>query len=1395
MAFDQNTRNRLARFVTDARTLLTEEFTRQLQRTYGIDPVSGEVTAVDRLAGISDAERQTAELLRETAEHYLPGFARLAAKSRRDTIERIVREQAFTVLNRLCALRMAEARGLLIESVAAGYQSRGFQLYARLAGAALGETGDAYRTYLFSLFDEFAVDLPVLFDRFAPEGRLFPGETALLALLDLVNHPEIEPLWAEDETIGWIYQYFNSKEERKAMRDASAAPRNSRELAVRNQFFTPRYVVEFLTDNTLGRIWYEMTKGETSLKESCRYLVRRPNEIFLAPGESVPPLPGVGEGAGGEGENLSQEELLHQPVYIPHRPLKDPRAITMLDPACGSMHFGLYAFDLFERIYDEAWELEGERGPKTLERAPMDAPLHEAYPNKDSFLRDVPRLIVERNIHGVDIDPRAVQIGGLSLWLRAQKSWREQSLKPQERPQIKRSNVVCAEPMPGDRDLLEEFIARHLSGNAEDKVVAWMLGRVFDAMTLAGEAGSLLKIEEEIAAIVGEAKKQWRQGPKLAQSTFFAEEAERITQRALDLDTSAITDATFWARAEERIDAALKDYAAFAEGDGAYRRRLFAGDAARAFAFIDLCRKRYDVVLMNPPFGAASAGWKSTFERAYPRSKNDLYAAFVERGVEVQQAGGMLGAITSRTGFFLTTFHRWRKEILLGIAPPTVFADLGYGVLDTAMVETAAYCLGKDVENEAVFIRLLNNNEKSPFLEKAISDINMGVAHTNTYITDISSFRQIPGVTFTYWVSERLRKLFIQLPSFSGNNRDCRIGLSTSDNFRFLRTWCEVPPGSVIFPQETTSQTTFRLQTFKGKQWAPFAKGGKSSLFYNDINLVVNWKQDGSEMKAWADPLYGNSGWSRIIQSVEYYFRPGITWPRRTNKLGFRILPYGTVFSDKGPVVVVDKDDADSLLALSAVLNSKIFYTFVKMLVARVSLAQSFEGGLIGSIPFPDMPDNNADILQRLARTSVDLKRNLDQTNEISHIFHMPALLYNSRETLSTQAATWALKIIDKDAEIAANQLKIDNISLQLYGIGSEEQYTNEENMGTQDSAVDIEADDEGDVEASADTQNLVSILVSYIAGCSWGRWDIRYATGERPAPDLPDPFAPLPVCPPGMLQNDQGLPAAPGDVPASYPLRISWPGILVDDEGHHEDIAGRVREAIQVIWGGRAEAIEQEACEILGVRSLREYFRNPALFFGDHLQRYSKSRRQAPIYWPLSTPSGSYTLWLYYHRLTDQTLYSCVNDFVEPKLAHVRDELGRLRQKSGRTRADEKELERLTDLEQELHDFRAELLRVAAFWKPNLNDGVQISAAPLWKLFQHKPWQKRLKETWEKLEAGEYDWAHLSYSIWPERVREKCKNDKALAIAHDLEALYVEPPAGAKKGRGKKTMGEMFEE
>ncbi len=154
-----------------------------------------------------------------------------------------------------------------------------------------------------------------------------------------------------------------------------------------------------------------------------------------------------------------------------------------------------------------------------------------------------------------------------------------------------------------------------------------------------------------------------------------------------------MTEEEFWQVAEARVLEELDRYAREAAAGQHHRRLLFADDAAQGFAFVDVCRQHYDVVLMNPPFGEASKPSKSYVEANFPRTRNDVYAAFVERGVHWLLWRGMLGAITSRTGFFLTSFQKWREEILLTEARPTVVADLGQGVLDSAMVETAAYCL------------------------------------------------------------------------------------------------------------------------------------------------------------------------------------------------------------------------------------------------------------------------------------------------------------------------------------------------------------------------------------------------------------------------------------------------------------------------------------------------------------------------------------------------------------------------------------------------------------------------------------------------------------------------------------------------------------------------------
>lgn len=631
MAFDQSTRGRLQKLVNSCRGLLSDEFSIQLQQTYGLDPKTGEVTPMARLTHLDDRQRHTAEVLRQTLAHYLGADAD-DTDHRIAVLDRMVREQAFTVLNRLAALLMMEARGQLIESVSKGYQSRGYQLYSKIAGTALGETGQAYQVYLFSVFDELAQELPALFDRYAANGLLFPRETALRALLDELNHFEIEQLWAEDETIGWIYQYFNSKEERKAMRDASQAPRNSRELAVRNQFFTPRYVVEFLVDNTLGRLWFNATGGQTDLRNRCQYLLVKPDE---------------------------------QPQAAVK--LRDPRTLKLLDPACGSMHFGLYAFDLFAEIYREAWIWEQQHGPGSLDVStqPQAAlkPLCQTFEDEAAFTRDVPRLIIENNIYGVDIDPRAAQIATLALWLRAQRAWHETNVKAKDRPRIGRGHVVAAVAPPAERELLQQFVA------VLDRLDAELFEKTLEMLKGLPELGVLLQVERELPHLM-----------------------EKVYGKNTDLFNDR-KKAKTWAQIESDLRTSLTEFAQAAKST--YQGRLFAQDALQGLRLIDLCREVFDVVVMNPPFGALASGTKDQLAKAYPRSKNDLLAIMVERGLELLRAGGRLGAITSRTCFFLSTFQTWREDVLLKIAKPEVMADFGYGVMDDAMVEAAAYVLEK----------------------------------------------------------------------------------------------------------------------------------------------------------------------------------------------------------------------------------------------------------------------------------------------------------------------------------------------------------------------------------------------------------------------------------------------------------------------------------------------------------------------------------------------------------------------------------------------------------------------------------------------------------------------------------------------------------------------------
>lgn len=628
------------------------------------------------------------------------------------------------------------------------------------------------------------------------------------------------------------------------------------------------------------------------------------------------------------------------------------------------------------------------------------------------------------------------------------------------------------------------------------------------------------------------------------------------------------------------------------------------------------------------------------------------------------------------------------------------------------------------------FLSLLGEGEKATLLLKLSQQLRRGESNARTFEVLPDAFDAVPGKPFAYWVSDAVRQTFVRLPAFESEGRTIRQGLATADDFRFVRGWWEVKSSEI------------------SSRWFPFAKGGAFSPFYADIYLVVNWASGGEEIKAEICRRYPylNGNAEFVAKNTHYYFQAGLTWSdRTTSRLSPRIMPSGVVFSVKGSAGFFPGNELSAL----GLMNSAAFSSLIALLLgAGDAAAKSYQVGTIGLVPYPGSSKRLAEFSFR----AWSLKRTLDTIEETSHAFALPA-------ALRARLGDYDPPVIE--AELSRIQTEIDDIAFDLYGFNEADRAVVQGTQGVANEGdAEDSADDEGDDEDSASPIDHTAGLLSWAVGVAFGRFDWRLATGARAAPAEPDPFDPLPAKSPGMLPDG----AAPFH---------AHEGILVDDQGHPHDLARLVEEVL-----GRVEAPVPE--------DVRRWLQRD--FFTFHLQRYSKSRRKAPIYWPLSTTSGSYTLWVYYPSLTSQTLYTAINDFVEPKLKQISADVKALRNKgSARSREDEKQFEALQAFELELIELRDTLLKLAPTYKPNLDDGVQISAAPLWPLFRHKPWQKVLKDTWAKLEKGDYDWAYLAMNYWPERVREKCKADKSLAIAHGLENLYIEPEAAPKKTRGRK--------
>ena len=414
--------------------------------------------------------------------------------------------------------------------------------------------------------------------------------------------------------------------------------------------------------------------------------------------------------------------------------------------------------------------------------------------------------------------------------------------------------------------------------------------------------------------------------------------------------------------------------------------------------------------------------------------------------------------------------------------------------------------------------------------------------------------------------------------------------------------------------------------------------------------------------------------------------------------------------------------------------------------------------------------------LSELALRAWSLKYSLDSRFETSHSFTLPALLQVEGPTLKARGETWREQVFMKDADLSAIQARIDAYCFDLYEVNEADRNLMTGGYSVSNEPVGERGEDDIEEPGPAvldDAIGLTAELVSWAVGVAFGRFDVRLAIGDRVLPSTPGPFDSLPACSPAMLIDQDGSPVV--TPPIGYPLSFPEDGILVDDPGHRLDMVGAVRDVFRLLFVNDADALWRETSELLDSKGgdMRTWLAKR--LFEYHLGNYSSNRRKAPLYWQIGTRSANYSVWLYAHRMSPDTLFRVLNDIVVPKLQMEERELTRLRQDAGVTPAasQRKEIDNRERLIDTLRELCEELKMVIPLWTPNLDDGIVVVLAPLWRLFTYKPWSRELKKHWTKLANGDYDWTQAAMHLWPARVVRKCARDRSLAIAHGLEKVF----------------------
>lgn len=820
-----------------------------------------------KTAGLSEE----LHMKRQRLEQWLDEQSRSETKAKKDEVRQrylkiAEKLAAATFLNRLIVIKQMEAHGLIKPAViTGGWQSSGYREFRDFAPELLKDETEGYGTLLQLLYDELALELPGLFGDVGVTA-LFPiTASTLRAVIEALNQPELQDAWLDDTTLGWVYQYWNDPE-----REALDAKLNGggklepHEIASKTQMFTERYMVEWLLHNSLGQMWLAMCQkrgwtaeveadGTLQRLETRRKEWREKREKGEVSLDALMPI-----------ESESEELWKY---WVPQRLTEDAvkyapdsvREVKILDPACGSGHFLVIAFGLLFAMYREEARHRGESW------------------NEVSIVES----ILENNLYGIDIDPNAVQIAAAALILKARL------ICPEASPRflnLVASNLQLGSLPENDPALVE--LRREVTETTG--IPEKLTNQIVQSLKGADYLGSLLKVDTAVdEAILNYGQSLFKpiQG-SLFDSVYAEDEANNLASRSQRMKDSLLEKLEqFLARCTNGDDLGL---------------RLRGEQLAAGIRFIRMIQENYyDLVIGNPPYqGTRKMVDAAYITKHYPMGKADLYAAFLERGLQLAKVGGVSAMLTMRNWMFIQQFSSLRRFLLNGY-------DLrALGDLDQAAFE--------DVTNsEFLTVVMSVFNKSNPSGKKTVAlrwiQLDEGVydrgrtrrkmaaflTQAKRYEFYSDRFNAIKEKPLIYWWDDDFLKHYAETPKL-GDETDVKVGMQTANNTRFLREFWEIPLTEIFAcsPNEP-------LLGLPRNKWVPYIKGAAGKVWFEPLTDVLLWEANALGVKL----MECDGKQTSRPQNERYYFRIGISYSTIGGKFLARCHRFKSIFDVSGSSV------------------------------------------------------------------------------------------------------------------------------------------------------------------------------------------------------------------------------------------------------------------------------------------------------------------------------------------------------------------------------------------------------------------------------------------------------------------------------------------------------------